>query len=109
MFWELSGDRKAELVGATFSALNNGQTLSPGTNPTIAPTASTAQTNAPSSTAAGSTTQAPTGDILPWQAHKPYNVGDRVQHEGKVYQCLQSHTALPGWTPTAVPALWQAV
>ncbi|CAF5212894.1 unnamed protein product, partial [Rotaria magnacalcarata] len=26
MFWELSGDRSAELVGATFAALTNGQT-----------------------------------------------------------------------------------
>jgi chitinase len=109
MFWELSGDRNSELVGATFAALNNGQTLAPGTNPSTLPTPTTSRTNAPGSTVPGSTTHAPSGNASPWIAHNVYSVGDRVTYEGKTYQCLQQHTSLPGWTPSAVAALWQLV
>lgn len=38
-----------------------------------------------------------------------YAVGDRVTFEGVLYECRQSHTSQPGWTPVMVPALWQAV
>ncbi|CAF4728668.1 unnamed protein product, partial [Rotaria magnacalcarata] len=67
MFWELSGDRSAELVGATFAALTNGQTLPPGTNPPTGPTPSTTRTSTPSSTVSLSTTPAIGGNDLPWQ------------------------------------------
>ncbi|CAF1217826.1 unnamed protein product [Rotaria sp. Silwood1] len=109
MFWELSSDRNAELVGATFSALTNGQTPPPGTNPPTAPTPTTAQTNPPTGTPSVSTTQAPSGDALAWKINKYYNVGDRVTYNGNTYRCLQAHTSLPDWTPTNVPALWQLV
>jgi chitinase len=109
MFWELSGDRNAELVGATFAALSNGQTPAPGTNPPTNPTPSAGSTNAPTPTAPGTTTQTPSGNAGSWEAHRAYNVGDRVTFGGKTYQCLQSHTALPDWTPTNVPALWQLI
>jgi chitinase len=109
MFWELSSDRNAELVGATFAALFNGQTPVPVTNPSTLPTPFTAQTNAPSSTASPSTTQAPSGDALPWQTNKSYSVDERVTFEGKTYRCLQAHTALPSWTPAAVASLWQLI
>ena len=109
MFWELSGDRNAELVGATYAALSNGQTPAPGTNPPTAPTLSTSATNAPSPTAPGSTTQAPTGEISEWAPHKAYKVGDIVTHRGQKYRCLQAHTSIDSWTPAAVAALWQAI
>jgi chitinase len=109
MFWELSSDRNAELVGATYTALNNGQTISFVTNPSTSPTSSAAPTNAPSSTASASTTQAPGGNVSAWAANRMYSVGDRVLFEGKTYQCLQPHTSLPGWTPVAVPALWKLI
>ncbi|CAF2946012.1 unnamed protein product [Rotaria sp. Silwood2] len=109
MFWELSGDRTAELVGATFLALTNGQTPPPGTNPPTAPTPTTARTNPPSSTASLSTTKAPSGDALQWQTNKYYSVGDRVTYGGKTYRCIQAHTSLSTWTPVDVPALWQLV
>jgi chitinase len=118
MFWELSSDRNAELVSATFVALLNGQTPAPVTNPSTTPSASTVQTNAPNSTAQtntpnstapASTTQEPSGDILPWQTNTPYNTGDRVTFEGKTYRCLQSHTSLSHWTPAAIAALWQLI
>ncbi|CAF1533074.1 unnamed protein product [Rotaria magnacalcarata] len=109
MFWELSGDRSAELVGATFAALTNGQTLPPGTNPPTGPTPSTTRTSTPSSTVSLSTTPAIGGNDLPWQPHTAYKIGDRVQYVGNTYRCIQTHTSLPDWTPANVPALWQRI
>ncbi|CAF1261141.1 unnamed protein product [Adineta steineri] len=111
MFWELSGDRKSELVGATYAALFNGATPAPITSgPTVATVPTTAQTNAPGgSTAAPATTQIPSGNIYPWTTGKLYNVGDRVTYEGKTYECRQTHTSIDGWTPSAVAALWHLI
>ena len=44
--------------------------------------------------------------ISPWQPNTPYKTGDLVSYNGKNYKCLQSHTSLPGWEPSNVPALW---
>ncbi|MGI5204675.1 M4 family metallopeptidase [Spirillospora sp. CA-108201] len=44
-----------------------------------------------------------------WAAGTAYNAGDVVTYDGASYRCLQAHTALPGWTPPNVPALWQRV
>src|SRR5690349_18575878 len=44
-----------------------------------------------------------------WAANTTYAVGALVSYRGGAYQCLQAHTALDGWTPDAVPALWQPV
>ena len=107
MYWELSADRNAELLGSTWAALTNGQTPSPVTNPPTAPTGATGTSTA--SPGQSSTSGAPPGDIQPWQSDIPYAVGDRVLYEGKIYRCLQSHTSLSGWTPAAVAALWQLV
>ena len=38
-----------------------------------------------------------------------YKVGDKVTYSGKTYTCRQAHTSQAGWTPTAVPALWEVV
>ena len=35
--------------------------------------------------------------------------GDVVTYGGASYRCLQPHTAIPGWEPPNVPALWQRV
>jgi hypothetical protein len=44
-----------------------------------------------------------------WTAGVSYKVNDIViyQPNGFTYKCLQSHTSQAGWTPVAVPALWQ--
>lgn len=39
----------------------------------------------------------------------PYNVGDLVTFQSSKYRCRQAHRSQPGWTPTAVPALWEPV
>ncbi|MFE3988476.1 lytic polysaccharide monooxygenase [Nocardia tengchongensis] len=54
------------------------------------------------------TTGQPTGDA--WTVGAHYGVGDIVTYNGQRYRCLQAHTVYdPGWTPTAAPALWQAL
>lgn len=48
------------------------------------------------------------GDICdPWQAGTSYAIGDCVSYNGVDYVCIQAHTAIDGWTPAAVPSLWQ--
>ncbi|AKT38114.1 glycoside hydrolase family 19 protein [Chondromyces crocatus] len=42
-----------------------------------------------------------------WSENVAYGVGTVVQFGGKSYRCAQAHTSLAGWTPAAVPALWQ--
>ena len=44
-----------------------------------------------------------------WAEGIAYAVGQRVQYEGKLYKCVQSHTSQADWTPDAVPALWTEV
>ena len=38
-----------------------------------------------------------------------YSVGDRIQYNGKLYKCLQAHTAQADWNPVAAPSLWAEV
>jgi hypothetical protein len=52
----------------------------------------------------------PTSGPPDWSgAGVAYAVGDVVTYNGQTYKCLQAHTSQPGWTPDAVPALWQPV
>lgn len=41
-----------------------------------------------------------------WKAGKSYKIGDVVSYNGKYYECRFAHTALDGWQPANVPALW---
>lgn len=41
-----------------------------------------------------------------WAEGVAYKVGDLVTYAGVTYRCVQAHTAITGWTPAAVPALW---
>ena len=48
--------------------------------------------------------------ISTWQpSYTYYATGDRVLYEGKIYECRQGHTSMPGWEPPNVPALWHQV
>jgi chitinase len=42
-----------------------------------------------------------------WAPNVAYKAGDTVTYNGKAYKCIQPHTSLPGWEPSAVPSLWQ--
>ena len=44
-----------------------------------------------------------------WKTATAYEVGNRVQHNGKLYKCVQAHTSQTAWTPDIVPALWVEV
>ena len=51
----------------------------------------------------------PTPPTNYWAAGVAYKVNDIVVYQvnGFTYKCLQAHTSQAGWTPVAVPALWQ--
>ena len=44
-----------------------------------------------------------------WDIGVAYKVDDRVRYDGILYRCLQAHTSLDGWTPTAAASLWAKV
>ena len=43
-----------------------------------------------------------------WRAGTAYRPGDVATYNGRSYTCRQAHTALAGWEPPNVPALWTA-
>lgn len=50
------------------------------------------------------------GEARQWNPNgHQYSVGDLVKYQGKTYRAIQAHPSQPGWTPAAVPALWQVV
>jgi chitin-binding protein len=77
-----------------------GGTTPPTTPPTTRPT-----TNPPTT----SPTTAPPTNTGTWKAGTAYRVGDVVTYNGISYRCRQAHTALTGWEPPNVPALWLAI
>ena len=44
-----------------------------------------------------------------WAAGVAYTTGYKVQHGGKLWRCLQAHTAQTGWEPENAPALWTEI
>lgn len=53
------------------------------------------------------TTPEPEPTIPAWDgAGRAYSVGDKVTYLDATYVCRQAHVSQPGWTPTALPALW---
>ena len=54
-------------------------------------------------------TSTPTDPGGSWQAGTTYSAGAQVTYGGNTYQCLQGHTAIVGWEPPNVPALWQQI
>jgi hypothetical protein len=41
-----------------------------------------------------------------WQAGDVFKIGDYRSWNGKAWRCIQGHTAITGWEPANVPALW---
>ena len=48
-------------------------------------------------------------ELFPAWTIKDYQTGDRVQYQGILYKCLQSHTAQSDWTPDTAVSLWVMV
>lgn len=44
-----------------------------------------------------------------WKAGEAVALGDRKQHNGILYKCIQAHTTQADWQPDATPALWAVV
>ena len=44
-----------------------------------------------------------------WETDTAYTAGHKVQHNGKLYKCLQAHTAQADWNPVDAPSLWAEV
>lgn len=44
-----------------------------------------------------------------WSAGQAYVAGYKVQHGGKLWRCLQAHTAQTGWEPENAASLWEEI
>lgn len=44
-----------------------------------------------------------------WTIGQSYTTGYKVQRSGKLWRCLQAHTAQAGWEPENAPSLWAKV
>ena len=94
----------ADTINAFYSCVDvniGGGSTTPTTPPTTTPT--TAPTTTPTT---APTTGTPSGT---WRAGTAYKIGDVVTYNGRSYRCRQAHTALAGWEPPNVPALWLAI
>ncbi|RLP96180.1 lytic polysaccharide monooxygenase [Micromonospora sp. CV4] len=77
-----------------------------GGGPAPTPTPTPTPTPRPTPTASPTTPPAPGGT---WTTGRAYQVGDQVTYGGRTYRCRQPHTAIAGWEPPNVPALWSQV
>ncbi|MOA24620.1 Chitinase A1 precursor [compost metagenome] len=75
--------------------------------PTATATSTPTPTVAPTPTATIAPTPTPNPGVSAWAAGVAYKAGDKVSYNGLTYTCLQPHTSLLGWEPTATPALWK--
>jgi hypothetical protein len=80
------------------------------TPPATTPPASEEPTTPPTSEAP---TTPPTSEAPPaaaaWAPFTDYVAGELVTYKGTEYQVQETHTSLPGWEPTALPALFKKV
>ena len=44
-----------------------------------------------------------------WVENTTYTVGYKVRYGGKLWRCLQNHTAQDDWNPDTAPSLWARV
>jgi hypothetical protein len=51
----------------------------------------------------------PDVDAVAWRPYTTYEAGAPALFDGHLYKARQAHTAMPGWEPPVVPALWMAV
>ncbi|MEV8503361.1 lytic polysaccharide monooxygenase [Actinoplanes sp. NPDC051475] len=71
------------------------------------PPPTTPPTNPPTTPPTTPPTQPPAGGT--WSAGTAYSVGSTVTYGGATYRCRQAHTAIAGWEPPNVPALWERI
>ena len=44
-----------------------------------------------------------------WETETAYTAGHKVQRNGKLWRCLQAHTAQTGWEPENAASLWEQI
>lgn len=44
-----------------------------------------------------------------WETNTAYASGFKVQHDGKLWRCLQAHTAIETWEPENAASLWEQI
>ena len=44
-----------------------------------------------------------------WAAGVDYSTGYKAQHGGKLWRCVQAHTAQTGWEPENATSLWEQI
>ena len=44
-----------------------------------------------------------------WSAEQAYTAGYKAQRGGKLWRCLQAHTAQAGWEPENAASLWEQI
>lgn len=85
---------------------------SPTTPPATTPPATTPPTTTPPATTPPTTappaTEAPPASAA-WAPFTDYVAGELVTYKGIEYQVQETHTSLPGWEPTALPALFKKI
>jgi chitinase len=111
MFWELSGDRRYELIDVTKEVLSSSDAPSPDSYPPVESKSPAVPTStAYSKVTAERISAKKINKTFPvWQMAKQYSVGDRVMYQNKPYRCIRGHMSLQGWTPMTVPQLWQSL
>ena len=49
-------------------------------------------------------------DFYPqWELGAAYAQGHKVRRDGRLWRCLQGHTAAPGWEPETAASLWESI
>jgi hypothetical protein len=76
----------------------------PTTPPTTAPT-----TTPPAATTPPTTPPTSAPAAAAWAPFTDYVAGQLVTFKGVEYQVQETHTSLPGWEPTALPALFKKI
>ena len=44
-----------------------------------------------------------------WEIGKELSVGERIEHEGKLYKVITAHTTQSTWTPDVTPTLFEPI
>ena len=44
-----------------------------------------------------------------WAENAEYTIGYKVQHNGKLWRCIQAHTSQAGWEPENAASLWTEI
>ncbi|MCX4787602.1 alpha-lytic protease prodomain-containing protein [Streptomyces sp. NBC_01221] len=93
--------------GGSGNCTQGGTTYFQPVNPALQAYGLTLVTNGTPTDPPTDPTDPPTDPGGGWAAGTFCNAGDRVTYGGVAYRCLQAHSAMAGWEPPNVPALWE--